>query len=75
MSDIKANNLGQLIDDLPPSSEIAITCDAQAARRSEAVFAKETHDLAKVVQLLAGLSADFLKGGRKQPKLAKRRRF
>ena len=41
-------------------------------RGDEIVLRKPPQSLARAFELLTGLSADFFKGGRKQPKLTKR---
>ena len=41
-------------------------------RRDEIVLRKRPRNLAPAFQLLTGLSADFFKGGRKQPKPPRR---
>jgi antitoxin VapB len=44
-------------------------------RGDEVVLRKPPRDLAPAFELLAGLSADFFKGGRRQPKAQRRRGF
>jgi antitoxin VapB len=44
-------------------------------RGNEVVLRERPGNLAPAFELLAGLSADFFKGGRKQPRPQKRRKF
>ncbi len=44
-------------------------------RGDEVVLREQPGNLAPAFDLLAGMSSDFFKGGRRQPKLDKRARF
>jgi antitoxin VapB len=44
-------------------------------RGDEIVLREQPANLAGAFELLAGMSSDFFKGGRRQPKLEKRARF
>lgn len=52
------------------SSQVEIT-----RRGSEIILRERPETLAPAVDLLKGLSKDFFKGGRRQPKLDKRAKF
>jgi antitoxin VapB len=52
------------------SDEVEIT-----RRGSEIVLRERPQDLSQAFELLTGLSPDFFKGGRRQPKAEKRRKL